>query len=188
LDTITGSQTISPFLALKSDLELSSLSLYAAELVDQFAAEHVGNYPLFRLLLETLNNLCQNENCELARHYFELHLLSEVGYRPQLQQCVACGREPTPVTNAFSASTGGVLCPNCSHGTSFTRSLSADALKVLRLLQSERYDIVRRLKINQALSLELDSVIRGYIQYLLEREIKSASFLDSLKELGPTFQ
>jgi len=90
LDTIIGSQTINSFLLLKSDLQLTSYALYATELVEQFTADHIENYPLFRLLLETLECLCQAGNKELVLRYFELHLLNEVGYRPQLQQCVSC--------------------------------------------------------------------------------------------------
>ena len=45
LDTIIGSQTIDSFLPLKSDLDLTSYGLYAIELVDQFTAEHVEDYP-----------------------------------------------------------------------------------------------------------------------------------------------
>jgi len=51
LDTITGSQTINSFLPLKSDLELTSYALYITELVNQFTADHIENYPLFCLLL-----------------------------------------------------------------------------------------------------------------------------------------
>ncbi len=54
LDTITGSQTISSFLPLKSDLGLASYALYAIELVNQFTAYHIENLHLFRLLLVTL--------------------------------------------------------------------------------------------------------------------------------------
>ena len=48
LDTVTGAQTIDSFLPLKSDLRLTSYGLYVTELVNQFTAEHIENYPLFR--------------------------------------------------------------------------------------------------------------------------------------------
>jgi len=52
LDIITQSETISSFLPLRDDLWRSSLALYAAELVAQFTAEHVENYPIYRLFLD----------------------------------------------------------------------------------------------------------------------------------------
>jgi len=182
LDTITGSQTINSFLPLKSDLELTSYALYATELVNQFTAENVENRPLFRLLLETMQQLCQAGDSELVLRYFELHLLNEVGYRPQLQQCVICHQLLKPITNSFCSSAGGMLCPNCSQSHPLAQPVSVNALKVLRLLQSSDYSTVSRLKMNPELSQEIEGVMRDYIKYLLEREIKSAAWLDALKE------
>ena len=181
LDTITGSQTINSFLPLKSDLKLTSYGLYATELVDQFTAEHIENYPLFQLLLETMHCLCQVGDNELALRYFELHLLKEVGYRPQLQQCVSCCQPLEPITNSFCPSAGGMLCPSCSQGQPLTYPVSVNALKVLRLLQSSDYSTVVKLKMTPELSHQLEGVMRDYLKYLLEREIKSAAWLDTLR-------
>jgi len=182
LDTIIGSQTISSFLPLKSDLWLTSCALYATELVDQFTADQDENYPLFQLLLETMHHLCKAGNTDLVLRYFEIHLLNEVGYRPQLQQCVSCHLPQESVATSFCPSAGGVLCPRCNQNQPFTYPLSLDALKVLNVLQRGDYDTVSKLKINLELSHELEEVIRHYLKYLLEREVKSALWLDSLRK------
>jgi DNA repair protein RecO (recombination protein O) len=182
LDTITGSQTINSFLPLKSDLWLTSYALYVIELVNQFTADHIENRPLFQLLLESMKNLCQAGNKDLALRYFEINLLAEVGYRPQLQQCVNCHSPLEPITNSFCPSAGGTVCPDCSYREQLTYSLSVNALKVLRLLQGGQYEAIKRLKINSRLSHELETVMRNYLRYLLEREVKSITWLDNLKE------
>ena len=181
LDTIIGSQTIDSFLPLKSDLWLTSCALYVTELINQFTADHVENYLLFQLVLETMHRLCLARDIELLLHYFELHLLNEVGYRPQFQQCVSCHSPLKPVTNAFSPSAGGVLCPRCSPSQPLTYPLSVNALKVLRLLQSSDYDTASKLKMTPELSHELDEVMSHYLEYLLDREVKSAAWLDILR-------
>ena len=182
LDTIIGSQTINSFLPLKSDLHLTSYALYATELVSQFTVDHVKNCPLFRLFLETMQQLCQDGDNELVLRYFELQLLNEVGYRPQLQQCVACHRPLQPVTNSFCSSIGGMLCPDCRSSQPLIYTLSLNALKVLRFLQVSDHSAVKRLKINLELSHELEAVIRNYLRYLLEREVKSVAWLDTLRD------
>ena len=182
IDTIIGSQTINSFLTIKSDLKLTSYALYAAELTDQFTADNTEDEPLFQLLLETLQQMCQEGNLDLLLRYFELHLLSEAGYRPQLNQCVSCHTALQPTANYFSASAGGVLCSSCRRSQLFTQPLSVSALKVLRLLQSGDYATARRIKIDSALSRELEEIVRGYIRYLLERDLKSAHWLDTLRE------
>ena len=182
LDTITGSQTISGFMPLKTDLWLTAYGLYVTELVNQFTAEHVGDSRLFRLLLDTLQNLCETNNRELLLRYFEIHLLEEAGYRPQLQECVTCHRVLEPITNSFCTSIGGMLCPICSPNQPFARPISVNALKVLRFIQRNDYNAVGRLKIYTTLSLELETITRSYLKYLLERDVRSANWLDELKE------
>jgi DNA repair protein RecO (recombination protein O) len=183
IDTITGAQTIDAFLPLKSDLWLTSCGLYVAELVNQFAAEHQENYPLFQLTLETLQRLCRENNREPVLRYFELHLLESAGYRPQLRECVACHKELEPVVNSFSAAAGGMLCPACAPASqSFSYPLSVNAQKVLRLLQGDDFSGVSRVNIDAALAREIESVIGGYLKHLLEREVRSAAWLEELRE------
>jgi DNA repair protein RecO (recombination protein O) len=181
LDTVTGSQTINSFLPLKSDLQLTSYALYAVELVDLFTADNDENYPLFQLLLGTMHNLCQGNNNELILRYFELHLLNQVGYRPQLGQCVSCHSPLKATTNSFSPSAGGVLCSRCSQSQIFSYPLSVNALKVLRFLQDSNCDTCSQLKISPELCQEIEGVMRNYLKYLLEREVKSATWMDSLR-------
>jgi DNA repair protein RecO (recombination protein O) len=180
LDTVTGSQTVNSFLPLKTNLELSSAGLYAVELVDQFTEDHQENYPLFNLLVETLDNLAKGENRKMTLHYFEMHLLSLAGFQPELFACVVCGKALEPVVNFFSASAGGVLCPTCREAR-YSYPVSVNTLKVLRLFQSDEWETVQRLKIDEPISQEIKQMIRNYIRYLLEKEIKSASFMDSLE-------
>jgi DNA repair protein RecO (recombination protein O) len=139
LDTVTGSQTVSSFLPLKSDLWLTSCALYAIELVNQFTPDDVENLPLFQLLRETLDQLGHTSHQELALRYFELHLLHKVGYRPQFHQCVACQKPLEPTSNCFCLSSGGMLCPDCSPDQPFSYPLSVNAQKVLRALQNSDF-------------------------------------------------
>jgi DNA repair protein RecO (recombination protein O) len=182
LDTVTGTQTINSFLPLKSDLKLTSYALYTTELVNQFAAENLENYPLFQLLLETMHRLCQGDDNELVLRYFELHLLNEVGYRPQLGQCVSCHAMLKDAANSFCPSAGGMLCPDCRQDKPLSYPLSPDAQKVLLLLQNNDYSIARGLKIEAGLSRQLELVMRHYLRYLLEREVKSAIWLDTIRK------
>jgi len=185
LYTITGSQTINSFLPLKSDLQLTSYALYTTELVNQFTADHIENHPLFQLLLDTMHRLCQGSDNELVLRYFELQLLNQVGYRPQLHQCVSCRSRLEPTTNSFCPSAGGMLCPSCRQSQPLTYPLSVNGLKVLRLLQNSDYYTASRLRLTPELSRELEGVMRDYTRYLLEREVKSATWLDTLSRFAP---
>lgn len=182
LDIITQSQTIESFLPLRSDLWHTACAIYAAELVDQFTTEGVENYPIYELLHTILLWLCEARSSELVLRYFELHLLSHLGYQPELYQCLNCRSPLVPKRNLFSASGGGALCPGCAENESVVRPISVDALKVMRFLLSSDHTSAGRLRISPDLSWELEQLIREYIRYLLERELKSTEFLDRLRQ------
>ena len=181
LDIVTQSQNIESFLPLRNDLWLTSCALYIAELVDQFTEERIENYPAYKLLLNTLGWLADTNNAQLLLRYFELHLLSHLGYRPQLQLCLNCKSPIKPTANFFSPSGGGILCPNCSKTELVTRPLSLNALKVMRFLQRSDYEEASRVRLDPELSQEVEKLMREYIRYLLEHELKSVEFLDRLR-------
>jgi DNA repair protein RecO (recombination protein O) len=185
LATVTGAQTITAFLPLKEDLDLASCGLYLAELVCQFAPDEETNQEIFHLLLDTMNRLCSAANRDVILRYFEMQMLNESGYRPELRNCVACRKPLEPVVNYFSFQTGGMLCPGCARDRSDIVQLSVNALKVLRLLQDRDMATAEKVKYGQELSLEIESVIRRYIRFILEKEVKSAAWLDNLKQAPP---
>jgi len=182
LDIITQSQTIESFLPLRSDLWRTSCAIYLLELVDQFTAEQVENYPIYKLLQTTLLWLCEAHSSELVLRYFELHLLSHLGYQPELYQCLNCRSPLAPERNLFSASGGGVICPNCAKKEQLVRPISTDAIKVMRFLPKNDFTSASRLQVSPDLTRELEQLMRAYIRYLLEREVKSVGFLDRLRE------
>jgi DNA repair protein RecO (recombination protein O) len=188
IDTVTGTQTIDSFLPLKSDLRLASYALYATELINQFTADSVESYPLFQLLRETLQQLCRTGDSDLLLRWFELHLLTEAGYRPQLESCVACHTPLRAVSNAFSPGAGGMVCPACRPSQPYSYPLSVEAQNVLLLLQNNEYGVASELEVSQGLSRQLEMTLRYYIRYLLEREIKSAGWLDTLRKQTDEFQ
>jgi DNA repair protein RecO (recombination protein O) len=194
LDIVTQSQTINGFLALKSDLWRAACGFYILELIDSFTVEGGENRPLFDLLLDILNQLSKPESNEIILRYFELHLLHFLGYRPQLHRCVSCDSPLKPAVNFFSPSKGGILCPNCNSEENYHHKqtettllrlsfpLSVQALKVLRLWQRCDYATATRVRVKAELSRELERVLQEYIRYLLQRELKSVTWLKELKE------
>jgi len=182
LDIVSQSQTIDSFVSLREDLEKSVSALYVMEVVDQFTEDGVEDYPVFKLILETLQRLVRPGDDNLILRYFDLHFLEFVGYRPQLQHCIHCEDDVQPITNFFSASSGGVLCPRCRAIDPTARPISVNALKVLRHLQNGEDWLIDRLKMSRPLAAEMESLSRGYIRYLLDKDVKSAVLLDSLHQ------
>jgi hypothetical protein len=75
-----------------------------------------------------------------------------------------------------------MLCPLCHPSQPLSYPLSVDAQKVLKFLQSSGFNTVGKLKLDTGLSGQIQTLIRNYIRYLLEREVKSTTWLDMLSE------
>jgi DNA repair protein RecO (recombination protein O) len=185
LDTITGCQAIESFFQLKSDLDLCASALYATELVYQFGVDRQENRPLFALLLNLMRELCRAQNGEVANwllRYFEIHLLHAVGYNPQLGACVVC-RQPLPASTTayFSLASGGAVCPRCRSGQAYAYTVSTACLESLRFLQASDWSCASQLMGGAKVAREIEMLLRNYLRYLLEREIRSAAWLDTLR-------
>ncbi|HAL61577.1 MAG TPA: DNA repair protein RecO [Chloroflexi bacterium] len=179
LDIVTQAETITSFLPLRKDLTRTSYAYYVAELVDRFLEEGEESPALFRLLLETLGHLSEAQDPRLVVRHFELHLLGQVGYRPELYRCLGCGREIEGEA-VFSPSQGGVLCPPCG-GKREGSPLSADLLRYLRLLQRREYTLCQTLQPSPEVHSGLERTTRHYISYILERRLRSLDFIDTLR-------
>jgi len=182
LDIITQAETIDPYRTLREDLIRTTYASYTIELLDRFVEEANENRPLYDLLVATLNRLCASDDLALVVRYYELHLLSLVGYQPQLFRCVGCGKMLEPEDQFFSAAHGGVLCPAC--GSTYRAealALSLPALKVLRFAQTHPFAELANLRLRAALHAELERVTQHYIVFILERNLKSVEFLRLLR-------
>jgi DNA repair protein RecO (recombination protein O) len=197
LDIITQAEIRENFLLLRNDLWHMTCGLYLAELVDRSIEDDTQHPEVYNLMLGMLRGIQEDvidlqkhkeSGTELAGHehartnlllrYFEIHLLSCIGYEPAFRQCAHCASELQPVENGFAASLGGALCPQCSRF--WTRSLSMNALKVLRLLLRSKWSEVPRLRLDDSLQGELEVVMHDLLRFHLERDLKSWSFLEML--------
>jgi DNA repair protein RecO (recombination protein O) len=181
LDVIAGCETLESFQALREDLGRLSRGLYASELADRFLAERVEGVSTYKLLLDTLRRLQDSADPDLALRYYEMRLLDESGFRPQLDRCLGCGQALRPERNYFSPLAGGTFCAGCGATEAASRPLTVNGLKVLRFLQKSSYNEVGGLKMPPELSQEVERHLRSYIVCTLERDVNAAAFVERLR-------
>lgn len=208
LDIVTQAQGVESFLHLRDELWHLTCGLYLTELVERFIEDNTPHTDVYKLLLESLRALDidaaevqqqrvqdaqvttdastheqrerdTHDRTKLLMRYFEIYLLSSVGYEPVLRTCANCDTELKPEENGFTPSLGGALCPNCSH--LWSQSLSMNALKVLRLLHRSDWTQVPRFRLDAHLHTELERAMHGLLRFHLERDLKSWSFLEMLR-------
>jgi DNA repair protein RecO (recombination protein O) len=181
LDIITQVQTVETFQPLRDDLERLCRALYIAELTDRATEEREANFAVFRLLLDALRRLCQDGDLDPVLRFFEMSLLGKLGYQPELGACVVCRGAPADEGNSWCAALGGVVCPNCHPPDVPLFALSPGALRVLRLLQAGSFSECARVSLDPRLAGEIERHLRETIHYALDRDVRSAGFLDDVR-------
>lgn len=167
--------------ALHEDLVALGYASYVVELLDKFTYDEDEHRGLYRLLRDTLPRLNHGTDVEVAVRYYEVRLLDLLGFRPELHHCLNCKREIQAEDQFFSTQQGGVLCPNCGRDVPPAHPISMLALKYLRHFQRSTYPQASRVKIDERVRLELETLMNHYLTYLLERSLNSPRFLRRMR-------
>jgi DNA repair protein RecO (recombination protein O) len=166
-------------LNLRQSLRTLYLGLYAAELVSLLFQEHDSHPEVFDQLEKVLEDLA-TPRLEQSFLAFELDLLREAGFMPELTTCINCA-EPAIDRNGifFAPSRGGVICRNCQAG--FPDRLGLD-IRLLRLLQMIQSPIPqgspRRLpQLTRHQTDPLNHLLAEHIQHTLGQRLRSAYYV-----------
>ena len=189
-DIVTETVTVESFLNLRTNLDGISRAAYICELVDAFTAEDDENETLWELLLlclRELNALPESApQHDLLLRWFELHLLFQMGFQPELFACLGCGEDLRPVLNFLHLHAGGVFCPDCGRAQQGAEPITAQTLKVLRHLVRTQWESLRELRLGHSTALAVESVLQRYLVTVLERRLKSADFIFRLRQSSGT--
>ncbi len=168
-DYIGGAVNVDCYINIKNDLEKLSCAGKAVGLVNKIVKENEkdgGVFSLLREFLESANVECRMLNFELFYNFFVLKLLSELGYKPELYNCVVCQKKLKPGSNLFDLLKGGVVCANCqTAGDKNQLTISNDCVKVLRLALKEEFRKLTNLKIKKSLAKEINKNITFFLKF-----------------------
>jgi DNA repair protein RecO (recombination protein O) len=181
---VTQAETIDAYLNLRESLLGVGYAAYVVELLDRFTYDEDENAVLYRLLVNTLQRLNTLAEPSVALRYYEVHLLDLLGYRPQLTVCLGCGEEIRAQDQYFSASQGGVYCPNCGLNANEARPISMPALKYLRHFQRSNFSEASRARPALEVQREIERLLYDYLRFILERDLNSPDFIRHVHKAG----
>jgi DNA repair protein RecO (recombination protein O) len=180
LHTLAQSERVDEHFGGGERLNWYARASYMAELLDRFTEPEEANVPLFWLMDSALRWLfAPDSDQDLVTRYFELRLLSAVGFEPSLFTCAVGGETLQGQDQFFSITEGGVVCPDHALGRPYL-PISLNAQKILRHMQRHSWEAIRQLKVSSAMHDQLERLMRAYVDHLLEQKPRSAFFLQDL--------
>jgi len=168
------------FRRLTTSLELISHASYLVEITDGLTGERDENLALFEHLSGGLRHLEEHGSSLRFLTSFELKLLKLAGYQPVLDSCKRCGECRLDRGSAhwhFSPLDGGILCQICARTRKEILPLGAAAVEILTALQAESSELPARISLPFSVVQEVRAALLRFIQFHMDREIKSAPFL-----------
>lgn len=167
---------------LRDDLEKFAYASYITELLDASTAEEDPSEKIFSLLAGTLS-LGEQGRFKLAVRAFEIRLMRDLGYEPELYQCLSC-REALQ-NKLFFTEQGGVLCQNCQVHVPGSTPLTNGTWELMKRLLEWEFSRLKVLHPAPGNEEELRRLMRKYLDFRLEYPLKSLEFLESLQAFSP---
>ncbi|HBN96120.1 MAG TPA: DNA repair protein RecO [Firmicutes bacterium] len=168
--------------AIRDDLEKFAYASYVTELLDALTAEEDPTDRIFPLLAATLS-MGEGGRFKLAVRAFEIRLMRELGYEPELYQCLHCRQ--TLKSNVSFTEQGGALCEKCVGHVPGSMSLTNGTWELMKRLLEWEFSRLTVLHPDTSNETELRRVMRSYLDYRLEYPLKSLDFLETLQGLTP---
>jgi DNA repair protein RecO (recombination protein O) len=137
------------------------------------------NTEVFELTLACLQELATGNHPEKIMTIYKIKMLALSGFKPHFDSCISCG-DRIWGQSKFSLALGGLLCPRC-----FAKDLSGRSIfrgTIASILHIERNDLRNNLNLgmNPDIKKELDVILNSFINFHLEKELKSQKVINKL--------
>lgn len=183
-DVVTQVSVDHAWLKLRDSLEATATAWYLAELADRSLEERHPAAPLYALLRRAYELLDAGMAPGRVARWFEMHLLDELGQRPEVDRCVECDRMlESSERFRWVPPLGGVLCERCPGPGHDRTGLTLDALKLLKAYQRLDIEAIAALRLAQSVERETEVALRDFVRGALEREARSLAFLDEVRHV-----
>lgn len=166
---------------VRRDLSRLATAYYVAELTDQLTEIQDPHPSLFELLQFVFNYLPALPPSLLAR-FFEIRILSEIGFLPRLESCVNCGERNLEKVY-FSVRQGTVLCLRCRQRSSDSRLLSAQALAAMKIFSGREPREVTHYSLPDETEKEMREMIERFLNERIGKPLSARRFLNQVQSL-----
>ncbi|KAA5806688.1 DNA repair protein RecO [Thermoanaerobacterium thermosaccharolyticum] len=175
-------ELIHSFLKIDDDILKLSYASYFADVVYKLLQDDDRNINIYNLLKYSLLLLEKGSiNNDLLAVLFNLKFVTFMGYMPEVDCCVSCGKKDKLMY--FSPAKGGVLCNNCKSAVDDILYLKRDTLNILRFLLNYGFNNIGKIVVQKATVDELDRLMTEYMNVHFDKIFQSKNFLDKIKNM-----
>jgi len=177
--TITDASLINNFKNLRKNLKRLKVAYKAADILNDSIKGEEPDEKIWNLLKFTFQKLndpnLKSSYLPLIYYYFFWHLLSVLGYEPELNFCVICQKKLIPKNLYFNFKEGGVICGNCFEKIKSEllekkiiefQSCQPEVIKLLRLLLKKDWQFLTKVKIPLSCWKSLKGISEKYYFYI----------------------
>ncbi len=174
--------------SLRRDVKKLSYGFAVLELVDRSVTGEEPHEELYQLLVDILQYINDsNGRINKVFWFFEIHLLSLLGFRPRLSDCPHCHNELTE--GQFSGEYGELLCNDCydknikcSHFIVKDSVVSHRAIELLKKLKRGNIKDLEEMKLQPGDRKQVGGFLNNYLKFHLEgiRDLKSLQVLEKI--------
>ena len=182
LNTLTEWHLDEGHQSLRSSLRGIYLGQYAAELVSLLFEEHDAHPALFDRLLLVIPELA-TPRAEEAFLAFQLDLVREAGYLPELTACAECGFPVGDVASDlayFSPNRGGVVCRNCEGVVPDRMEIDARLLRLIHgVLRLPRVNgsLLRLPRLTRHQTDPINRLFANHLEHTLGRRLRLPKYV-----------
>lgn len=170
---ITGAIVTNNFSLIKSNLTLAENVFSALKIFKNLIHDQEKDENIFKLLenfLESIQRLDKSveieEKAKVVTLGFLYKLLSELGYKLEVERCANCGEKLKPDGNYFSAARGGVICSNCQKKESLKMAINSGAIKLLRIFLNNEIKNFNKLKVSAREIQILSNILQDFLRWI----------------------
>jgi DNA repair protein RecO (recombination protein O) len=167
------------FTAIRQNILKTGMASFMMELLGVVMAAEDKNEEVFDLSLVCLKELETTYNPEKVATIFKIKMLALSGFKPHFDSCVSCG-DRIMGQSKFSLGLGGLLCPRCSFKDTASRSIFRGTVASILHIEKNDFKTNLNLGMNPQIKKELDVILNAFLNFHLERELKSQKVINKL--------
>lgn len=168
---INSAETIEVFYNLRTDLDKLKYAVHINKIVQDVTTENQNCYNILQLLLNTLYTISETDkDLDLVLSVFKLRLLSLLGFRPNVGQCVNC--KQIEELKLFSIRDNGFKCEACGKIDKSTITMSESTRNAIKYTITAPPKKIYSFNLKDEALEEFKLIAKIYFNEKLEKEYK----------------